>query len=94
MFPFWAVNLVPAFLGVRLRTYVVATFVGIIPATYIFASVGNGLGAVLDAGGTPDLGLIGRPEILLPLLGLAVLALLPAAFRRYKGRHRATPRGD
>jgi uncharacterized membrane protein YdjX (TVP38/TMEM64 family) len=94
VFPFWAVNLVPAFLGVRLRTYVVATFVGIIPATCVFASFGNGLGTVLDAGGTPDLGLLGRPEILLPLLGLAVLALLPAAFRRYKGRARATPRGD
>ena len=33
VFPFWLVNLVSAFLGVPLRTYVVATAVGIIPGT-------------------------------------------------------------
>jgi uncharacterized membrane protein YdjX (TVP38/TMEM64 family) len=85
-FPFWAVNLVPAFLGVRLGTYVAATLIGIIPATFIFAGVGNGLGAILDAGGTPDLGIITEPEVWLPFAGLAVLALLPVAYRRYKRR--------
>ena len=43
VFPFWLVNLVSAFLGVPLRTYVVATAVGIIPGTLVYASVGNGL---------------------------------------------------
>ena len=32
LFPFWLVNLVPAFLGVPLTTYALGTFVGIIPA--------------------------------------------------------------
>ncbi len=84
LFPFWAVNLVPAFLGVRLGTYVAATLIGIIPATFIFAGLGNGLGAILDAGGTPDLAIVTKPEILLPIAGLALLALLPVAYRRYK----------
>ncbi|MBI3707533.1 MAG: TVP38/TMEM64 family protein [Proteobacteria bacterium] len=84
--PFFIVNLVPAFLGVTLRTYVVATFLGIIPATFVFASLGNGLGAVFDAGGRPDLGIIFTPPILLPLLGLAVLALIPAAYRYIQQR--------
>lgn len=35
VFPFWLVNLVPALLDVKLRTYVIATFVGIIPGTFI-----------------------------------------------------------
>lgn len=94
VFPFWAVNLVPAFLGVRLGTYVAATLIGIIPATFIFAGVGNGLGAILDAGETPDLAIITEPEVLLPIAGLAVLALLPVAYRRYKrGRGEAPRRG-
>ena len=84
VFPFWAVNLVPAFLGVRLGTYVAATLIGIIPATFIFAGLGNGLGAILDAGETPDLAIVTRPEVLAPIAGLAVLALLPVAYRRYK----------
>jgi len=86
VFPFWLVNLVPAFLGVPLGTYVVATALGIVPGTLVYASVGNGLGAVLDAGGRPDLAIIFRPEIILPLIGLAVLAVLPVAYRKFKAR--------
>jgi uncharacterized membrane protein YdjX (TVP38/TMEM64 family) len=86
IFPFFLVNLVPAFLGVPLRTYVLATALGIIPATFVFASVGNGLGAVFDEGRTPDLGLIFSPPVLLPILGLAVLALIPVIYRRMKGQ--------
>ena len=56
LFPFWLVNLVPAFLGVSLRTFVAGTFFGIIPGSFVYVSVGNGLGAVFDAGGAPDLG--------------------------------------
>lgn len=83
VFPFFLVNLAPAFLGVPLRTYVVATFLGIIPGTFVFASLGNGLGAVFDAGRDPDLGLIFEPEILGPILALALLALLPVVYRRF-----------
>lgn len=86
LFPFWLVNLVPAFLGVPLRTFALATLVGIIPGSLVYASVGAGLGAVFDQGGTPDLGIILKPEILLPIVGLALLALLPVAYKRWKGR--------
>ena len=86
IFPFWLVNLVPAFLGVGLGTYVVGTFFGIIPGSLVFASVGNGLGAVFDAGETPDLGIIFKPEIIGPIIGLALLALLPVAYRKFKSR--------
>ncbi len=86
LFPFWLVNLVPAFLGVPLRAYFFATLVGVIPGALVYASLGNGLGVILDAGGEPDLGIVFRPEVLLPLLALAVLALLPAAFKKFKAR--------
>lgn len=48
-FPFWAVNLVAAILDVPLKTYVVGTFFGIIPATMAFASLGAGLDSVIAA---------------------------------------------
>ena len=85
LFPFFLVNLAPAFLGVSLRSYVIATFFGIIPGTFVFTLVGNGLGAVFDAGGTPDFGIIFKPEILFPILGLALLALIPVAYKRIQG---------
>jgi len=88
LFPFWLVNLVPAVAGVPLRTYVLATVLGIIPASFVFVSIGSGLGAVFDRGETPDLSVILSPAVLVPLLGLAVLALIPVAYRRWQGRRR------
>jgi len=85
-FPFWIVNIVPAFLGVKLRDYAIATFFGIMPGGFVYASVGNGLGAVIEAGDEPDLGIILEPVILAPILGLALLALLPVAYRKLKQR--------
>jgi hypothetical protein len=52
----------------------------------VYASVGSGLGAVLDAGGTPDLGVLLSAEVVLPLLGLALLALLPVAVKVWRRR--------
>jgi uncharacterized membrane protein YdjX (TVP38/TMEM64 family) len=46
-FPFWLVNLAPALLGVPLATFVVATFIGIIPGTFAFAFVGAGLDSII-----------------------------------------------
>ena len=86
LFPFWLVNLVPAFLGVRLSTYTLATFIGIIPGGLVYASVGNGLGALFDRGEDPDMQIFLQPEVILPILGLAVLALVPVIFRRCKGK--------
>lgn len=85
LFPFFLVNLVPALLGVSFRTYTWTTLVGIVPGTLVYASVGNGLGAVFDRGGMPDLGIIFEPEVLLPLIGLSLLSLLPVAYKRWRG---------
>ncbi|MEE8499338.1 MAG: VTT domain-containing protein [Kiloniellales bacterium] len=90
IFPFWLINLVPAFLGVPLRTYAVATFMGVIPGALVYASLGNGLGAVLDAGERPNFEILLKPAVLFPLLALAVLALLPVVYKKIKGR-RAAP---
>lgn len=49
LFPFWLVNIAPALLGVGTPTYLLGTFIGIIPATYAFAYVGAGLGSIVDA---------------------------------------------
>lgn len=86
LFPFWAVNLAPAFVGVSLFTYVTATFIGIIPGAVVYASVGNGLGEIFEQGGEPDLGIIFRWEILLPILGLALLSLIPVLYKRLSAK--------
>jgi uncharacterized membrane protein YdjX (TVP38/TMEM64 family) len=81
IFPFWLVNLVPALVGVRLSTYVLATALGIVPATLIFASLGNGLGTVVDQ---PDPAIALQPGVLIPIVGLALLALVPVGYRKWR----------
>jgi uncharacterized membrane protein YdjX (TVP38/TMEM64 family) len=46
-FPFFIVNLVPAVIGVPLRTFVVGTFLGIIPATFAFSYLGETLDRII-----------------------------------------------
>ncbi len=88
LFPFWLVNIAPAFFGVSLRIYVVATVIGILPATVIYCSIGAGLGALLDENlSLESLGrVILEPQYILPLVGLALLSLLPVGYRRWKNR--------
>ncbi len=86
IFPFWLVNLVPAFLGVRLSTYTIATFLGIIPGSVVYCSVGSGLGDLFEQGREPDLSIIFQPNILLPILGLAGLSMLPVVYKKIKSK--------
>lgn len=91
LFPFWLVNLVPAFLGVPLRIYIIGTLFGIMPGSLVYVSVGSGLGSVFEQGGTPDLSIIFSAEILGPILGLAILSLVPVAYKHYQARKGARP---
>jgi uncharacterized membrane protein YdjX (TVP38/TMEM64 family) len=88
LFPFFLVNIVPAFLGVRLRTYAVATLVGIIPGSFVFTSIGAGLGSVFDKSDEFTLAGALTTEVVVALVGLSILSLLPVAYRKLKKRVR------
>lgn len=49
VFPFWAVNAVAGLSRMPMRTFIAATAIGIIPASFAFALVGAGLDRVIDA---------------------------------------------
>ncbi len=85
-FPFFIVNLVPAFLGVSLRTFVIATFLGIIPGTFVFASIGAGLGSIFDSAEEFSLKGALTPQVITALVGLAILSLLPVVYKKIKAR--------
>ena len=87
LFPFFVVNLAPAFLGVSLRTYVIATFFGIIPGTVVFALAGSGLGSALDASVEFSAASVLTPDIIAALIGIAALALVPVIYKKFRGRH-------
>lgn len=84
VFPFFVVNIAPAFLGVRTGTYIVTTALGIIPATAVFGIIGAGLGGVFDRGEAFSVAGAVSPEIVIGLAGLAVLSLAPVVVRRFR----------
>ena len=87
--PFWAVNLAAGFVAIPLRTFALATFVGILPVSVAYAFLGADLHAVFRRGGTVQPGMFVRPEVLVPLTILAVLALAPLAWKRLRPRRSA-----
>lgn len=103
VFPFFLVNLVPAFAGVRLSPFVGATLLGIIPATCALAFIGAGLDSVIAAQFANYKGCLaaGRadcrldfdlmaaftPQLIAALVALGVLALIPVAVKRFRARH-------
>ncbi len=81
MVPYFLVNLIPTITGIRLRTYALATMIGIIPVTFVFTNLGQTLGRI------DSLHDLLSPEALTALALLAVLALIPVALR-YSARDR------
>ena len=101
-FPFWAVNLAPALLGIPLRTYVWTTAVGILPGTFAFAFAGAGLDSVALAqkqayetclasgvqGCAMHLSLsqLVTPQLIGAFAALGLVALIPVLMRRWRAR--------
>ncbi|WIY27315.1 TVP38/TMEM64 family protein [Parasedimentitalea psychrophila] len=84
--PFFVANLLPALVGVRFRTFLWTTALGIIPGGIVFTWIGVGLGEVFDRGGEPDLSLLWEPHIIGPILALSALAALPILINTLRGK--------
>ncbi|MDT7952083.1 MAG: VTT domain-containing protein [Acetobacteraceae bacterium] len=90
--PFALVSLLAVMARMRWLPYWLATAAGVVPPTLVFASAGSGLGKLLANPGPVDPGDLLSARILLPLGGLACLALLPVALRLWRddaGRDRS-----
>jgi uncharacterized membrane protein YdjX (TVP38/TMEM64 family) len=88
-FPYALIIVVPALCGVPLPTFVAGMFLGLVPGTFLFAGLGDGLDRVLASGVPLHHASFVTPEIVLSLCGLAALALLPVAWRGYRERRNA-----
>lgn len=81
--PFHLINIAAGLMRVRLRPYLSATFLGILPAHLIYCWIGSRLDEI---GGADDVRAI-MAQFALPLAGVAFLSLgLPLLFRLWRGR--------
>jgi uncharacterized membrane protein YdjX (TVP38/TMEM64 family) len=79
-FPFFLVNLAPALTSLPLRTFVLATFIGVIPSTLVLANLGEALGHI------DSLQDLVSWQMLAALALLGVLALVPIGLRKLSAR--------
>ncbi|EDQ35652.2 hypothetical protein HPDFL43_20697 [Hoeflea phototrophica DFL-43] len=90
VFPFFIMNIAPAFFDIKLRTYVAATFLGILPGTFAYAWLGQGLDSVIvsaaAAGREVSISDLVTPEITFAFAGLAIVAAIPTIVRKVRGR--------
>ena len=83
LFPFFLVNLAPAFTTIPLSTFAVATAIGIIPGTFVFANLGQALASIDSPKGLLS------PQLIGSLLLLAMLALVPVIVKKIRSRQAA-----
>ncbi len=86
VFPFWLVNLAPAFFEVRLRTFVWTTFIGIIPGVFVSSQAGAGLGTIFDAESL-TLQTIFNTNVQVAFLALGAVSLIPLIVRKIRKNH-------
>ncbi|MEM0907351.1 MAG: TVP38/TMEM64 family protein [Pseudomonadota bacterium] len=101
IFPFWLINIAPTMFDVKVRTYVVATALGIIPGTLAYSMLGSGLGATIRAleeqdpgcssAGTCSIGaeILLTPGPLIAMAALCLVALIPVVVKQIQSRRRA-----
>lgn len=90
VFPFFIINIVPALFKVPLRTYAVATLLGILPGTFAYAFLGQGIGSALDAAQAQGASLavsdLVTPQLAGAFFALGAVALIPVLVKRLSRR--------
>lgn len=90
LFPFWLVNVAPAFFNVSFMTFVWTTFVGIIPGAYVYTQTGAGLGAIFETGEKFSLGAVLNIQLRIALIALAIFALIPIFIKKWLAKRKKT----
>ena len=86
--PFWIVNIVPAFTTITLKSYFLATFIGIMPGTILYVWLGQTIDSLLSQGKWPDMITIVDSRIWIPLFGLGFLILATGIYRSIRAKPR------
>lgn len=92
-FPLLLVNVASGLMNIPLRTYLLASVLGMAPSSFVYAGIGSGLGHLFAKGDPVTLSTLASPRIYLPIVGLGVLALIPTLWRAAR-RRRVAPAAD
>ena len=90
-FPLLAVNIAAGVANVPARAFILASLLGMIPSSFVYAGIGAGLGHIFARGGPVTIETLLSPRIYLPIIGMGVLAFLPPLWRHWRKGREAAP---
>lgn len=84
VFPCWLSNITAGLLNVPLKTFILATVIGIFPATCFYVLIGQGLDKLISDEQFSISNLVFSPTTFFSLLFLALLSILPVIYKGVK----------
>lgn len=88
LFPFWLINLAPAFFNVSLFTYSWTTLIGILPGSFVYTQAGSALGTIFDRGEAFSIDAVLTTQVKLAFVLLSCFSLLPIGIKAIIKKYR------
>jgi len=82
--PFPIQNILPVLFNMSAKNYIIATFLGILPTTFVTAALGSGIEKIIDQNEELSfLPVIQSPEIYIPIIGFFIILIIALFLKKY-----------
>jgi uncharacterized membrane protein YdjX (TVP38/TMEM64 family) len=82
--PFPIQNVLPVLFNMSTKNYVIATFLGIVPTTFVTVALGSGIEKIIDQNAELSfISVIQSPEIYLPILGFFIILVFGVIIKKF-----------
>ena len=82
--PFPIQNVLPVLFNMPAKNYIIATFIGLIPTTFVVVALGSGIEKIIDKNTELSfLPVVQSPEIYLPIIGFFIIVIISFITKKY-----------
>ena len=82
--PFPIQNILPVLFNMSSKNYIIATFLGIIPTTFVTVALGSGIEKIIDQNAELSfLPVVQSPEIYLPIIGFFIILIIAFLIKKF-----------
>ena len=82
--PFPIQNILPVLFNMSAKNYIIATFLGILPTTFVTVALGSGIEKIIDQNEELSfLPVIQSPEIYIPIIGFFIILIVALLLKNY-----------
>ena len=82
--PFPIQNVLPVLFNMPAKNYIIATFIGLIPTTFVVVALGSGIEKIIDKNVELSfLPVVQSSEIYLPIIGFFIILIIAFLIKRF-----------